>query len=1018
MPTIDASFGTGIDQRTRPEYVDPAAAWLNTENARVEKTGGISKRFGFSAGVLTRIDGTTRSAGHRLCADGTVTTVLDASSIDSQSLAASVSVNHGRVPEATYRQIGLPMMGKDGSLSDVEYCNGYFAITCTSTVGTTSYASVTIVDATTFAVVHGPYLLGAATNALLAHYSTYFVVAKVDTATTTIALVYLNTSTATTINSGWSSIGTVTSAWTGNGVSLCSLSNRIAIAYGLGSGTDRLAVSTYNISGVIDSAAVGTSSTTPASCDIAIGPNADTLWVTWSEGAAVNVIAFLPTDLTTVLGTTFNAITATGTTAHPKICAHGTTSSKARVFATDSTSSSTAGSIMRGVTIAAGAVVADGSAYALPGLVHMSRPFAYGSRYYILATAGNDFPNVSTTVLISACVVDWTENTTWVRPVALVDILAVLNATWPFQNGKIVASSTSTMRYAPMNTRRSALGNAAELIELDFASTNRWQAVAYGNSMYLSGGVLGYMDGRTFTEAGFIHRPVRPSASTSGTGVTFSTGVRYVAVFEAIDADGNLSISGVSDPSSLVTCTNKTVTVSTLPCVVTYRNDSNGAALGSMRVVFYRTADNGGTPPYYRLAAVDNNTSSSTASYNDTTSSVEANAKLYLQPGVNGTALDRRAPPGCPHIVVYNGMLVGARGSDVWHSGQSVIGETPWFNPVFQIPVDGNGEITGLAAQDGTLYVFKRGGVWALTGEQPSDNGASGGLGAPRRLAVDVGCIEQRSIVVTSLGIFFQSERGIELLSRAQAVEWIGEPIQDEVNSRPYIMAATLDPGEVLVYFELASSVSSGLASGTGRTLVYDLSLKKWVSIDRRFNAAFDADAPAQSACMVYNGSAWRYAWLDASGYVYTEDQSSYLDLGSTWVTLRAESAWAKAAGVQGLQQFDRAILMGKYATDSNVKIYLAYDYNTTYQSAQTFTRATIAAITTGTGGVGTLPNLHLQHAGHDDAGACMSVRVKIEDTPPTGGSVGTGKGSTWNTLTFVGRATSADGYLLPDGAG
>ena len=178
--------------------------------------------------------------------------------------------------------------------------------------------------------------------------------------------------------------------------------------------------------------------------------------------------------------------------------------------------------------------------------------------------------------------------------------------------------------------------------------------------------------------------------------------------------------------------------------------------------------------------------------------------------------------------------MVGAAGSDVWYSGQNVSGEGVWFNPIFQIPIPGEGDITALTVLDGGLFIFKRRDVYAIAGEPPADNGSSGGLGAPRRVASDVGCIDGRSTCTTALGIFFQSERGIEILTRALAVEWIGADVDNTADAYPVCTSITVEPLSNVVLVELAASESAGAVSGAGRTLVFDLALKAWVSQDRR----------------------------------------------------------------------------------------------------------------------------------------------------------------------------------------
>jgi len=1006
---IEFPFATGIDQRTRPEYVDGSQSWLTLENIRARKAGGGDKRYGFSVyDTGTRMSG-SRTAGRRMFVDARGLVTTDGSTLDAYSGAAAVSTSRGRLPEASMRIIDMPTPSLVTYAEDVEYCNGYL---CTVSLGITAAGTysviATVTDATTGAIVKGPESVNSSGfSGIVCSYGVYFMYLKYTPGTTTLDVMYLDTTNATTIAAGWTAAGGSVSAAVNNSfgnIAACSMSDRIAIAFKLSAGTNRLGIKTWNIAGQVESTTVNTSSVTPGAVDICIGDTADTLWAAWSETTTIKAIGLTPTSLASVLGTTGTLVNTTASDCIPRIAAASTTASTARLLTLD-TDSDGSFSWSTSFTITAGAVVTTGSANIYPGLQFAGRPFSRSDRFYCHMAEYNNY---------TSYLVDFTEDVDWVRPVLAVEP-SLPTVSW-LAISKVVTTS-SGKRYMTHNVKRSSVVYASRLIEIDFTSTDLWQPAVFGNSTYLSGGVLGYFDGVRFTEAGFLYRPKKPVTSTSGTGVTFTTGVRYVAVFESVDADGNLVWSGVSDPSDALTCSNKTVSVKTQAMAATYRMESGGLSLSPLRVVIYRTLDNGGTPPYYRVGVVDNTTSQTVVTYSDTTTdtTLASNAKLYTQPGILGAAQDRRAMPGPLAIVSFNGMLVGCVGNTLWHSGQPVAGEAAWFNPIFQVPVEGEGDITALAVQDGTLFAFKRTGIWAVSGEPPSDNGASGGLGAPRRLAVDVGCISQRSVVTTSLGTFFQSERGLEMLTRAQSVEWVGEAVQDEIVARPYIMAATVDHVESLVYFELSSGLTSGVVSGTGRGLVYDLSLRKWISTDRRTNNAGTADTPAQSACMVYNGTDWAYAWLGADGKVYRET-SSYLDPNSAWVTKAAESAWAKGPGTQATMRLENVKLLAKYATDSNVAVSLAYDYATSFQSARTFTRSEIAALAAGTGGAGTMPNVHLQHDGHDDGGQTMAVRARIADATPTGGTVGTGQGAVWTGLAF--EVTPMEGgYELPDGA-
>lgn len=71
---------------------------------------------------------------------------------------------------------------------------------------------------------------------------------------------------------------------------------------------------------------------------------------------------------------------------------------------------------------------------------------------------------------------------------------------------------------------------------------------------------------------------------------------------------------------------------------------------------------------------------------------------------------------------------------------------------------------TGLAYLDGAVVAFCENSIYTVSGSGPDARGYGGYTLRP--IAGDVGCIDYRSIIETSNGVFFQSARGIELLPR------------------------------------------------------------------------------------------------------------------------------------------------------------------------------------------------------------------------------------------------------------
>lgn len=991
---VHTTFGGGVDERTRPELVDPTDAFVTIENVRVNQNGGFDKRYGFTALALTRMDGSSRSAGYKLFADDDATCIIDGTYADVYSATDAKSRKAGRVCEVSHRIIPAPGVSAATFIGDVESVNGHLAMVHESD---SQIGYGVVMDMATGAIVDGPTTLFQSSNLpFVGSFSSRYFVALVPYAgATSLSLLLFDTQAP---GSGWNNLATVTLAWFFSGsttghYAIHSFSDRVAVAYTTSGGTDRITIKTYDQSGLKETTTVNTSSTDPDSITLG-GSSADTLWVAWNEGTAIKVKGLTASSLGTVKATTATVITTSTTASHVRVIHDANTAGAGRLIVNVGTSVPSMS--MRGFTTSAGAVTPGPAAQKdVPHCQSVGRPFQYGTRFY--QTVWPDNARSPATPVVC----DVTDDVTYLRPIAspspdLMTVGAI--------DGKVVQGSASTKFIYGYGVLRSSVAVVPQLLEIDFAGSSRWQAVKHGRSTFLTGGITTYFDGVRCAEVGFCQVPSTPTVVTSGTGVSLTNGRRYVAVYEDVDADGNWVVSSISNPStSTGAVANKTITVSTGPLSVSWR-----AAGPSARVAFYATLDsNANQPPYYRLGTSVNVTSAFTVDFVDNVSdaTLAASAELYSPnlPGTAGAPLDRRAPPGMSCLVSYNEMLVGTDGQNIYWSGQPVDGEATWFSPDFQMPLPG---VVALAAQDGSLFCFTRTNIYALSGDVPADNGSSGGLGTPRRLAVDVGCIDPRSIVVTAKGIFFQSRRGIELLNRGGAVEWIGEPVRATVDAFPNCTAATVDSGEAVVYFELAATETSNQVSGGGRTLVYDLSRDKW-NVDRRKNQAGTADSPAQSAALVYSGSAYRYAWLGTDGRVYIEDQTTHLDPGSAWVTKRCVTGAYKLAGVQGHQIVERVRLLLKYATDHDLAFYWAVDYNSSYAAPRTWTRAQIATITA------SLPNEQVEHP-LDDNAEHQAIAFKIEDATPTGGTVGTGEGSTWLALTVQGTAREGL-YPLPD---
>jgi hypothetical protein len=976
-PVYELAFSAGIDQSVRPEVLDPRAAWVALENVRQVKSAGAQKRFGFSAKGLTRLDTAygSRSAGRRMFTHGLQTCIIDGTYLDTWG-PTDGNVTASKVPEValSWKRLAATSLPTDSAFSSVNDCIvvGTRVIVASVVGGATSVAWATVYDYETGQVLVPPDSLAVGTRVVLGSYGNYAVALIANG--TSVAMYYIDTSAAG-LDSGWSSGGNVATD-RASGLSCTSLTAGIAFAYvnNLG-GTSRATVKVATPMGVTATQTINTASVTPDIVNVAGSTSHGTLWVVWNQGTTVRVCGLNPANIAATVATTDDALTIASSGPSYVDVAAGSSAGTCYVIADTYPVS------FCEVTTNAGAAVAGGQVDST-GAEAIGRPLNIGGKYYVLMSYLSQG---------QAILCEFSNASAYFRPVANAFPSLASTST----RAKIALAGSKYV--TPINVTRSSVAMSPVLLEFDFASLTRWRPTFHNGVTYLSGGLTSYFDGERVVEACTLASPNEPSGATGAAGNPLGD-YRAVAVYEHVDAAGNWTISGVSEPSEVVTAASEVIAWTVAPLNITSRPYEAATGLDNrVRVVFYKTAA-GGEPPYYRMGTVDNDPSMGSASYSDDwdDNDLITQAELYAPnlPGVDGGAQDRRAPPGFQCMASYNGMLVGAAGGDVYWSSQTVSGEAVWFNPAFSQPVAQ--WLLSLEPMDGTLFAFDRTGIYAMAGEPPADNGSGGGLGPPQRLATDVGA-SQAFTCVTSLGIFFVSDRGIELFTRARSVEYIGEKVQDTFASFPYVTAMTFDPSSSSVIIELASSVSSGAAAGTGRTLVYDTRRGIWQSVDRRKNSSGTADTPAQDGCVVWNGSAWRYAWLGTEGRLYVEDQATHLDPGSAWVQQYARASWVHVSGLQGHQIIDRVLLLADQSTDHDITMGVAHDYDDSTFIDKDWDSDALDALTT----------MWLDRDVTQDQG--QAIMVELTDATPTGdaNTVGTGKGGTWVALTFSGEPRS-----------
>ena len=931
---IHVPAGLAIDEVTRPELIETGTSNVQNRNVRNFEQGALEKRLGTASQSADRADGTLRTAGRKLFDHKGRLCVYDGDIIDELSASLSTAFPRNKLAEAHFTLRDLPSASFDSRVADIVLCNGFLVVLqsrqAAATLTDWEYTTC-IVEAATGTVVRSLETVsyGAIHGVGLATFGTKVVLGIGNQTLSRIEFTVIDLASATTIEAGWSSLTTIAEPGTSGQLSMSSGTDRIYAAFD--NGSNRVRVRAIDGTGVIQSKDF-TTTAAPDTDTICLSEGGDVLWVGWNDGGGgspgVNVVALNLTTITTVVGTQSVVFTAsTGDLNALFIVATGTQLASIAMNNITLVGACQPKMHVRSLHISTGAVVAVSTYVPIANAEMTARPFTRGGRTYGWFTSFDG----------DTCVLaDWTitSDIVWLRPVTAPVVRGVVDhpANRTNVHSRTVQLSATEMLFA-FATKRTGISSGVLGVLLDFADREIGNGTPHHGVTFLSSGVTSVYDGDVVAEAGFLVAPPAPFPDTSvAGGVSLATGRNYVAIYSWTDAVGNVHLSGISPTSGLTgAITSKKIIVSVA-----------GVALANERpidVLVYATVD-GGEPPYYLVgSAANDHQGVVTVTDNLDDATLATHAKLYAPqlPGTIGEALDRRAPAGLRNLVSYAGMLVGTVNDTLVFSGQEVSGEGTWFSPVFEVPVVG-GAFTGLRAQDGYLVGFKQGEIYTVSGESPSDNGAAGGFGIPRLASADYGCIDSNSIVGTQFGVFFQSARGIEIFSRSQTIEWIGEPVVDTLDEYPSVTSAVVDGRSSLVRFTLARSFLDGVVrefheggegdsdTGGGRDLVFDLSTKGWISVDDR-----STNEAAQHATTIrFAGSTQNvYAWLGSNGVVHLErsrGEAKECRDDSTWVT----SQYTPAAWRLGLQQDQRVFEMMplfERVSSAGITIEVAEDY-------------------------------------------------------------------------------------------
>lgn len=445
-------------------------------------------------------------------------------------------------------------------------------------------------------------------------------------------------------------------------------------------------------------------------------------------------------------------------------------------------------------------------------------------------------------------------------------------------------------------------------VTVTFDSNDARRCARLGQTLYVAGGEILQYDGTQLTEVGFHIFPWYfgaievPAGNLADGTYTLKVTWRWDNARGELDrsttaTSGQVTIAGGPNGISIVTW---------IPLYVTHKTTS------AIAVEAWRTVLNAGLDaPFYLTTSkdpaaltnpnrytVNTPTTATLATLNDELA--DASLTVLEANPENAGALENLSPPAASIIVASDTriFLAGVAGDlhRVWYSKTRNEGEVASFHDAlaFDIPKTG-GDITALAFLFDTLIVFRETAIYEVRGDG-FDNTSGGSNFEARLVSSDVGGVGHESIGLTPMGLVFKTSKGWYLLPPNLNPQYIGAPISDYDSETPLSVLVVENRHQVRV---LTAS----------RMLVWDYLVNQWGewTIGDGLHAT------------VWQGT---YAYLTTDAVKTEGTTYSGVDYG-----MDVETAWIKAAELQGQSRVRRMLALGEYRSAHNLRIRIARDY-------------------------------------------------------------------------------------------
>ena len=481
--------------------------------------------------------------------------------------------------------------------------------------------------------------------------------------------------------------------------------------------------------------------------------------------------------------------------------------------------------------------------------------------------------------------------------------------------------TTPVMRWGSYtSTVGSTVATSSQLWRADIDVLTQSLNYAEVNGLTVLAGACPYIyDGDAFFESGFNHVPQITTGVLGGAGGLTIGSYRFVATFSCRDARGNWHESG---PSNVLTLnpagvSGYTLTVRTLRLT----NRSN------VKINIYRTVANGSV--FYRDTGVANAFSAGLSDASLVTGTV-----FTLQS--QGGDLTRAPLPTCRYVAEHQDRLFfcgGEDGYDIFFTHRRNDSFAPEFSTLLRRRVPASwGRVVGIASIDEKLVIVCERRVGFIYGEGPTRTGAQDNYSQPVEAVSGYGARwdSPGSIIRSDEGIWFQSLRGIRLITRQFSLARSADDndFGSEVDN-------FIGPTKVLRALANATKQQYRFYCADGTVFVYDTLWRQW----SKFTNHSCTDA------IVAGDSFYHYSGTS----LFVASDSARSDNG-TIITGVLETAWLNFAGLMGFQRVTHLQALGQLNGANVADVGLTttweayYDYDLAGSSVQSLGAITYTA--------------------------------------------------------------------------